>query len=51
MCPIKGLTQLTISRIVFRIFLATLKQTMQSYSSCITDCQHDFEKENILKTP
>ena len=27
--------------------MATLKQ---SYSSCITDCQHDFEKRNILKT-
>ena len=39
----------TSSKAVFRIFLATLKQIMQSYSSCITDCQHDFEKEKYLE--
>ena len=26
------------------------RQIMQSYSSCITDYQHDFEKGNILNT-
>ena len=40
----QGLPRLTSSKVVFRTFLATLKQTDQSYSSCITDCQHNFEK-------
>ena len=40
----KGLPRLTSAKVVFRTFLATLKQITQSYSSCITDCQHDFEK-------
>ena len=34
---------------MFRTFLATLKQIMQSYSGCITDCQQDFEKEKHLE--
>ena len=42
----KGLPQLTSSKAVFRTFLATLKQ---SQSSCITDCQHDFEKGKHLE--
>ena len=41
----KGLPRLNSSKVMFRTFLTTLKQIMQSYSSCITDCQHDFEKE------
>ena len=45
----KGLPRLTSSKVVFRTFLATLKQIRQSYSSCITDCQHDFEKGKHLE--
>ena len=44
----KGLTRLTSSKVVFRTFLATLKQITQSHSSCITDCQHDFEEGKHL---
>ena len=40
----KGLPRLTSSKVVFRTFFATLKEITLSYSSCITDCQHDFEK-------
>ena len=51
----KGLSRLTSSKVVFRLFLAILKQITQSYSSCITDSQQNFEKgkhlENILKLP
>ena len=41
----KALPQLTSSKVVFRTFLVTLKQ---SYSSCITlfTCQHDFIENN-----
>ena len=49
MCLEKGLPQLTSSKVVFRTFLATVKQTTQSYSSCTTDCQHDFEKGKHLE--
>ena len=42
----KGLPRLTSSKAVFRTFLATPKQ---SYSSCITDCQHDVEKSKHLE--
>ena len=41
-----GLPQLTSSKVVFRTFLATLKQ---SYSSCIAACQRDFEKGKHLE--
>ena len=43
MCLKKGLPRLTSLKAAFITFLATLKQITQSYSSCITDCQHDFE--------
>ena len=50
---LKESTPIDHLKIVFRTFLATLKQITQSYSSCITDCQHDFEKgkhlQNIFK--
>ena len=49
MCLKKGLPQLTSSKVVFRTFLDTLKQIMQSCSSCITDCQHEFEKRKRLE--
>ena len=39
--------ELLSSKVVFRTFLAILKQIMKSYSRCITDCQDDFEKEKI----
>ena len=45
----KGISWLTSSKVVFRTFLATHKQIIQSYSSCITDCQHDFEKRKHLE--
>ena len=45
----KGLPRLNSSKVMFRTFLATLKQIMQSYSGCITDCQQDFEKEKHLE--
>ena len=45
----KGPPQLTSSKVVLRTFLAKLKQITQSYSSCITDCQHDFEKGRHLE--
>ena len=49
----KGLPRLTSSKVEVRSFLATLQQLMQSYSSCISHCQHNFEKgkhlENNLK--
>ena len=50
---IKGLPRLTSTKVVFRTFLATLKQITQSYSNYITDYQHDFEMskhpENTFK--
>ena len=45
----KGLLPLTSSKVVFRTFLVTLIQIRQSYSSWITDCQHDFEKGKHLQ--
>ena len=45
----KGLPRLNSSKLVFRKFLATPKHIMQSCSSCITDCLHDFEKEHHLE--
>ena len=39
----KDLPQLTSSKVVFKTFLATLKQITQIYSSCITYYQYDFE--------
>ena len=45
----KGLTRLTSSKVVFRTFLNTLKQIMQSYNSCVTDCEQDFEKGKNLE--
>ena len=45
----KGLPPLTSSKVVFRTFLVTLMQIRQSYSSWITDCQHDFEKGKHLQ--
>ena len=45
-----GLHWLTGSKVVFRTFLATLEQTAQSYSNCISDCMI-LKRENILKTP
>ena len=51
-CVLKrNLPRLTSSKVGVGDFLATLKQITQSYSSGITDCEHDFEKrlESTLK--
>ena len=42
----KGLPRLISSKVVFKTFLATLTQ---SYSSGITDYQHDFEMGKHLE--
>ena len=34
---------------MFRTFLATLRQIKQSYSSCLTYCQYDFENGKHLQ--
>ena len=40
----KGLPRLNSSKVGVKFFLANLKQITQSHTSCLSHCQHNFEK-------